>query len=193
MGLAGGPSLPQLRCVWPPLQRKCVHPFETELGETLLARLNKKEEELMNHTIEVRLQPGPPELVSADPNPLPRRPPPEVRVGPGDTVTWLFDAATVGNRELQVYFQLVVALHPVTGLPMGDPQPCNPLGPFTSLSLGARTIVGTVRSDVSQDINQAKRFIYKVVENGVPLQWAQLVPGGDAINGGGIDNPRTPP
>src|SRR5215216_5352956 len=139
---------------------------------------------MAHHTITVSFFDG---RVRAVPNPLPARGgiPPQVR--PGDTVTWMITE----DRPLQVLFSTVLTLDS-QGNPTGS-QTTNPWGPFNSLSYGARVIVGTVHSDVSQDITRATRYLYKLYEDGVSLQWDQVVPGGDVINGGGIDTPRTPP
>ena len=152
---------------------------------------------MAEHFIDVSLvpDPGPPvvERVLANPNPLPRRPPPEVLVRPGDTVTWRFDPATVGARTLRVEFRRILDLDPITGFPTGTPQTTGNLSSFIDLQPSPGQIRGTIRPDVPQVINQAKRFVYKIVVNGVDLEWINGVPGGDVINGGGIDIPRTPP
>jgi hypothetical protein len=126
------------------------------------------------------------ELVHAEPNPLPRRdatPPGDV-VRPRDRVIWSFDL----SRRLTVIF---VGFR---DLPSGTFQPsADPLGPLSSVTLGSGQLVGEIRQDVPQDINQARRFFYKLVdEHGVPLGWDNPVEV-DLINGGGIDIPRTPP
>lgn len=144
----------------------------------------------MSHIITVSIDPD--GSVRAVPNPLPDRgpdpPPPRTAVSPRDTVTWNF-GPTVGGRELQVVFQ------EVQDLSTAAKAPCNPLGPLSNLTLGFRWIDGTVRPDVSQDLSQAKRFIYRIIENGTPLPWANPVGGqpSGALDGGGIDIPRTPP
>jgi len=99
----------------------------------------------------------------------------------------------MGNRELQVLFEEVFDLDQ-NGNPISSPNSprrTNPMGPFSSISCGARLIVGTVHSNVSQDINRAERFHYRLYENGIPVTMKQtsLV----NFNGGGIDIPRTPP
>ena len=141
----------------------------------------------MNHTINVRLID---ERVHADPNPLPRRPLPGVPVRSGDAVAWLFDRETVGDKVLTVEFQAVVGLDPETGKPKGSPTSTNSFGPFTSFERS----LGIVGPDVPQDIRQAKRYLYKILdENGNPLVWDNPVPGQPADFGGGIDIPMTPP
>lgn len=144
----------------------------------------------MNHDIVVTfvVQPGPPavELVHADPNPLPARSAqgPQTALSPGDTVTWHFDP----GRKLQVAFLNVASLDQNGNV--GALQLSNPIGPFSSLSLDTGKIVGTIGPAIPQDIRQAQRCVYKLFENGVALGWHNPVQGG---NGGGIDNPRTPP
>jgi len=144
----------------------------------------------MHHKIELSFVNG---RVHANPNPLPdRAASAQTVVRPGDTVTWSL-APPEPDRELQVVFLKVIDLDSKGDPAPGPGRPCNPLGPLNSLSIGARTIVGAVRSDISQDINHAQRFLYKVVEAGVNLEWDNPVPPVDLINGGGIDTPRTPP
>jgi|GEM_PF-5161202 len=120
------------------------------------------------------------ERVKAIRNPHPGRegtPPP---VNPGDTVTWFI---TPANRELQVLFQQTLDLPN-----LDNPQPCNPLGPFNSVSIGSGLIVGAIRS--AEGI-MSKRFLYNLFEGGKALEWVNGVDG--ALNlGGGIDIPMTP-
>lgn len=123
----------------------------------------------MNQTIKVKFDNG---KVTAEPNPL-------GNVMPKDTVTWSFDPM----KELQVLFLKV------RELPSGLPQPCNPLGPFSSIKIDAGMIVGTIRSDVpTTPPNQ--RFLYKLFEKGNVLAWNNPLPGEAAD--GGIDIPMTP-
>jgi hypothetical protein len=149
-----------------------------------------REEADMNHDIFVTfvVQPGPPavELVHADPNPLPARSAqgPQIDLSPGDTVTWHFDP----GRKLEVVFLNVAGLSQIGNA--GALKLSNPMGPFSSLSVGIGAIVGTIGPGVPQGIPQAQRSFYKLFENGVALPWHNSVQGG---NGGGIDNPRTPP
>jgi hypothetical protein len=104
-----------------------------------------------------------------DPNPLPK----SGDVLPGDTVTWLI---TPTSRELQVLFKAVIDI----GATQAS-RPCNPLGLFSSISLGAGLIVGTVHSDpYSSDFKGKRRFVYELYENGTKLAT------------GGIDIPMTP-
>ncbi len=142
----------------------------------------------MNHIINVSfVNPNDPNRVHADPNPLPDSQSGDT-VSPGDTVTWLLDKNTVGDRELQVVFKkfgdFPIDLNSLT--------PCNPLGPFSSLAIGARLIFGTIRSDVPQDVGHSRRFFYKLIEDGAELTWDNTV-GPDLLLGGGIDIPKTPP
>jgi hypothetical protein len=118
--------------------------------------------------------------VIADPNPSPSRTPTLPVIEPGDTVTWRFDP----KRELQVIFKRVAPAPNTVNPPL---FPNTPLGPFSSISLGAGVIVGTVRSDVPTNISHSLSFIYDLAENGQTLQWA------NNILDGGIDIPRTPP
>jgi len=148
-----------------------------------------------SHTIEVSFVS---QLVHAEPNPLPAPggTPPVVLAG--DTVEWVFNP-TVGQRILDVVFSAVDDLDPTTGKPVGNLQATGALGPFVSLSRNGNRISGTIGSGIPENVRQAKRFFYKLVEDGKPLNWdnsvqgAAPLPGGVLINGGGIDIPRTPP
>lgn len=145
---------------------------------------------MTNHFIDVKFV-GP--KVRAEPNPLPEQGgSPPVVVSPRDTVTWRFDQ--LGERVLEVVFLKSFDLDPVLGTPIGGTsQPTSSAGPFDSLSPSARQITGAVSLSVPQDIRQAKRFFYKIREKDVEFEWDNPVQGGDLINGGGIDIPRTPP
>lgn len=135
----------------------------------------------MDHTINISFDGT---LFSVRPNPLPARGgDPPIVVRPGDTVTWLFDQ-TVGERVLEVRFEGVSDLNPDGTLGRRQ-QDTSRLSPFSSLSPGARQIIGEIDSSVSQDINRANRFHYRLFGNGVALQKEE--------DGGGIDIPRTPP
>ncbi len=141
----------------------------------------------MDHIINVSLIDG---RVHADPNPLPRRPLPVVLVKSGEAVAWLFDRETVGDRVLTVKFQAVVDLDPETGKPKGSPTSTDRFDPFISFERS----LGIVGPDVPQDIRQAKRYLYRILdEDGNPLLWDNPVPGQPADFGGGIDIPATPP
>jgi hypothetical protein len=125
------------------------------------------------------------ERVKAVRNPHPgKRTPPEETppppVNPGDTVTWVI---TPANRELQVLFQQTLDLPN-----LDNPLPCNPLGPFNSLSIGAGLIVGTIRS-ADQIMN--KRFLCNLYENGKELEWTDGIGGAPKL-AGGLDIPMTP-
>ena len=134
----------------------------------------------INHLIRVSFTP--PNIVRAVPNPAPS----SQTVNRGDTVTWLFENMPAG-RELQLLFANVISL-----APPGTLEPCNPLGPFENLSRANGTIVGTVR-DVPTGTN-VTRYFYRILANGVPLEWAPAVPGApDKENGGGLDTPGKPP
>jgi hypothetical protein len=113
--------------------------------------------------------------VNANPNPLPD----SGYVMPGETVTWRFDP----KRELQVLFLKV------RDLPDGSPLPCNPLGPFSSLTLGTGFIVGTIH--LGAPALPPQRFLYNLFEYGTALPWYNPVPGEEA-DYGGIDIPMTP-
>ncbi len=136
----------------------------------------------MNHKIDVSFIGS---QVSATPNPSPGS---GNFVKPGETVTWRFDEA----KDLQVVFREFVDLAADGSVIETTRKPSNPLGPLSGLSLGAGLLIGTIRSDVPQG-TPSRRFIYKLVQDGIDLQWAAPVPGGSATNGGGIDIPSTPP
>jgi hypothetical protein len=122
--------------------------------------------------------PGPnpgPDTVRANLNPQP--------VSSGETVTWRFDA----SRELQVLFVEVVDLSSGS-----TPEPCNPLGPLESVLVKKGTIEGKVRADLPDSSNRMTRYFYKLIENGVDLNWDPSV-SGKLTNGGGIDTSGRPP
>ena len=137
----------------------------------------------MDHTITVSLVN--PNTVRAVPNPAPG---PLQTIRPTETVTWIFDQS-VGGVELQVVFDRFLDL-----LPGSQLQPSNPYGPFIGLGLIVGGLRGTVRLDVPQDPARARRFFYKLVRDGVALNWDPSAPGApDLVAGGGIDIPTTPP
>jgi len=144
----------------------------------------------MDHIIEVSFVGN---LVHAEPNPLPARanaPQPEIRVGPGDTVTWVL-VGTAQGRNLQVVFDKIADLTQDGGV--GSLRDVNLHGSFIA-PLDATSLKVTIGPDVSQDIKRSQRLFYKIFENGKPLEWDNRVKGApDQLVGGGIDNPRTPP
>jgi hypothetical protein len=142
---------------------------------------------MAEHRITVTLVRTNPDTVSADPNPAPRNTQPPLQ--PGDTVRWTFTGG-LETRYLQVGFEQV------RDLPSGNREPCNPLGPFSSLSLDLQTrqIVGTVRSDIPSTATPSARYFYKIVERGVALAWDPPVLGApNPLNGGGLDTSGRPP
>ena len=142
----------------------------------------------MNHIIRVSiLRAGTPdERVRAYPNPLKE----SAGVDGGDTVIWLFDAATVGKRDLQVLFSKEAIL-PLPNLPvLPDLVYTNPLGPLSSLSVMVGGIVGTFRLNVRQAY--PRLFYYQFFENGRPLKWYKEAEGASDEDGGGIEIPMTP-
>ncbi|MFL6262951.1 MAG: hypothetical protein ACJ76Y_24900 [Thermoanaerobaculia bacterium] len=130
----------------------------------------------MNHIINVTFDPKN-QKAYIDPNPLPK---PSVYIKPGDTVTWLVG----GEKELQVLFLKTRIL--------GDsslPKDCNPMGPFSTLSVGIGLIFGTIRYDVpTAPPNQ--RFLYKFFYNGQEYPLANPLKG-EVADFGGIDIPMT--
>ena len=139
---------------------------------------------MANHTITVSFVE---DRVRAVPNPLPERGGTPPQVGPGDKVTWNIPE----NRTLEAVFSSILDLDS-KGQPTGNRR--DDPGPFKGdLSSSPGVIVGTVSSEVSQEINHATRYLYKLFENNEPLLWVDRVPGGDETDGGGIDTPRTPP
>jgi len=144
-----------------------------------------------NHVIEVTFNGT---LVHAEPNPLPERVAagmPEIRVKPGDTVTWHFIGNAQG-RNLEVAFNKVSNLTQEGDVV--DLKDVDSNGPFMALSTEVDRVTGTIKPDVSENIKNSQRFFYKIFEKGQPLDWDNPVQGAPNQSvGGGIDNPRTPP
>jgi len=116
--------------------------------------------------------------VKVEPNAFPGNLP---QLKPGDIVTW----KCAEPRDMHVLFQKV-------GVDLSHLDPCNPEGPFSSLTPGAGVVVGTVRS--IEDINPSRLFVYKILEKDKELEWANPVAGApDKVLGGTIMHPPTPP
>jgi hypothetical protein len=137
----------------------------------------------MNHLITLSLVDN---LLHTDPpNPLEIQQP----ISPGDTITWIFDDS-VGGEDLRVVFKGLRDLTPTPGL---SRDVADGRGPFENLSpLKERRIEGTFRPDLIER-ERTTRFFYRVIRDGVALEWEDPVELNDTTNGGGIDIPGKPP
>ena len=112
--------------------------------------------------------------VAAEKNPL--------GANPGDTVIWLWDAATASTigKDLQVMFR-EVELADGSGT-----QPCGPSGPFSDVSRSAERIIGTIAFG-----SQKGRYLYDIFKDSKKLNWINPLPPNQ--NFGGLDVPPPPP
>lgn len=133
----------------------------------------------MNYTIKVEFRGG---VVHIHPEYL--------KASPGDSVTWLIEPEAARVREVQVLFDKV--WESSNGTPVGDPDDCNPMGPFRNLSLGAGLIVGTVHSNpYGGNAARPRLFFYYLFGQGKELTLEKPFHG--QSNKGGIEIPMTPP
>jgi hypothetical protein len=116
-------------------------------------------------------------VVQADHYPAPGN---EGAMESGDTLTWKL---VEGDGEMQVGFSGALALRS-DGEP--EPKPVGPMGPFANISLGSKTVTGTI-GNANQDSKTTWRYVCVIFRNGKPLPW------GGGVDMGGVDTHTQPP